>query len=164
MNTSQIDAVLNSLGPFFKGTHAMDLLPPYTAGAYVINLSPSSDPGTHWVVVYHDSNCIEYFDSYGSDPPKYLIRWWGKNRIWTKNPYKLQSPLSSVCGQYCIFYILHRFQGYKISTVLNLFSDDVDHNDRQVYHYVRENFELERLPLLDTKGVVMQIARALLTD
>lgn len=139
----------------------MNELPKFSSGAYVVNLSPSSHKGTHWVAVYAQNNRLEYFDSYGFEPSTRLKRWWGKNISFVKNPYCLQGPFSSVCGQYCIYFILHRFSGLKMSEILSQFGTDVDFNDRQVYQYVSSRFNLERLPLIDSANVLLQIAVAL---
>ena len=48
---------------------------------------------------------------------------------WDFNDCKLQSDLSDVCGQYCIFYLSHRARGYSITKIAQLFGNDTVLND-----------------------------------
>ena len=162
MNTEQIDIILSSdsyVGPLFRGVFPRDQLSRFQNGVYVINTDPSTQPGEHWVAVYATNGRVEYFDSYGGDPPQWLKKWW-KNTPWSSNPVPLQSPLSAVCGQYCIYYLLHRARGVDMSTLLLDFTSDVDINDQMVYEFISERYELDNLKLLDTEGVISQLARA----
>lgn len=164
MNTVEIDQILYNdpyAGAVFQGTYPIDKLPRISPGAYVINLSLASHPGTHWVCVYYTENCLEFFNSYGDKPPKRLLRWWGHTKSYIHNPYRLQSPLTSVCGQFCTYYILHRCQGYTMNQIVSQFTTDVDHNDRQVYDFIRQRYDLESVTLLDTKNVFKQVAQSL---
>lgn len=164
MNTQQIDAVLYSACPVFLGTHAIDKLPRFcSGGAYVINLDPSTGPGTHWVAVYSKLDSIDYFDSYGNEPPAFLKRWWGKNKNYQSNPMLVQGPFSSVCGQYCIYFILQKFRGCTMRSILTQFSDDVDTNDRQIYDYIMYHFNLVKPNMIDSQNILMQVAEALQT-
>ena len=162
MNTEQLTSILSEdrfVGPVFRGVFPMDRLPRIRIGAYVINTAPHNHPGLHWVALWVNGNTIEYFDSYGSEPNSKLRRW-GKNRRWSVNPIPLQSPLSSVCGQYCVYYLLHRLRGIDLPTLLMDFGSDVDDNDKLVYDFVRDRYDLNRLTLLDTEKVISQLACA----
>ena len=101
------------------------------------NKAPDTHPGLHWVALFVTDNSIEYFDSYGRDPPNALHRW-GKKKQWITNPIPLQSPLISVCGQYCLYYLLHRTRGIDMIDLLMDFDADVDRNDKLVYDFVAE--------------------------
>ena len=55
MNTVEIDNILYSdkyCGRMFKGTQAINALPPFEPGCYVVNLAPSNHPGLHCVAVF----------------------------------------------------------------------------------------------------------------
>ena len=44
------------------------------------------------------------------------------------------------------------------------FGADVDDNDKMVYDFVEDGYDLERLTLVDTKKVISQLARARVSD
>lgn len=166
MNTEEISFALKQdpcVGPIFRGVYPSNRLPPMRDGAYVINTAPDSHPGLHWVAVLVKDDTVEYFDSYGGKPSLRLRRW-GKKKSWTTNPIPLQSPLTSVCGQYCIYYLLHRARGIELTTLLMDFGPDVDDNDKLVYDFVEDRFDLKHLTLVDTENLVSQLARARLSD
>jgi hypothetical protein len=78
---TQIDAIMRPYVPDgYLGTIAADdvahlRLPKYPEGdpvrySFIMNLSNSDEPGTHWVAVFFDDldKSLEYFDSFGRDP------------------------------------------------------------------------------------------------
>ena len=78
----------------------------------------------------------------------------------TSNPVPLQSPLSAVCGQYCIYYLYNRARGIDMSSILLDFGCDVDYNDQVVYEFVENRYDIEGLKLLDTDGLLTQLSKA----
>ena len=44
------------------------------------------------------------------------------------------------------------------------FHADVDHNDKLVYDFVEERYDLEHLTLVDTENVISQLAQACVSD
>ena len=86
--------------PLFRGVYPNNRLPPICEGLYVIDKAPHTHPGLHWISLFVKESTIVYFDSYGGDPVSTLRRW-GKKNQWSTNPGPLQSPLTSVSGQYC---------------------------------------------------------------
>ena len=166
MNSQQISNILQQdryVSPIFHGVYPINRIPPIQDGAYVINTAPHDHPGLHWVAVIVNGKSAEYFDSYGGDPIGVVQRW-GKQKRWSNNPIPLQSPLTSVCGQYCIYYLLHRTRGIDLNTLLMDFGADVDRNDKVVYDFVENHFDLQNLTLIDTKNVIYQLCQARLTD
>jgi len=68
MNTLEIN---NSLKKFktFLGAFPKDKLPKTRKPCgLIINTDSSNNPGEHWVAIYTDNNCSEYFDSFGLPP------------------------------------------------------------------------------------------------
>ena len=166
MNTQQLQSILKQdprVGPVFRGVFPRDKLPPFRDGVYVINTDSSKGKGQHWVSVYITPVATEYFDSYGGDPIKEIKRW-GKRKTWVTNPVPLQSPLSAVCGQYCIYYLLHRVRGVDMTTLLLDFGCDVDVNDQMVYDYINDRYNLDHLKLLDTESVISQLSQASISN
>ena len=44
------------------------------------------------------------------------------------------------------------------------FDADVDRNDKLVYDFVKERYDLEHLTLVDTENVIFQLAQARVSD
>jgi hypothetical protein len=110
----------------WKGVYSineLDKIPVSKKMSFIMNLSPSNKPGTHWVAVYIDTKNdmdIEYFDSFGRDPPKEFLE--GIKSIINKlNPkvyLKLkinkivdQRANSSTCGYHAMNFLLNRYKG-----------------------------------------------------
>ena len=166
MNSKQLITILKGdpyVGPMFRGVYPINLLPVIKDGAYVINTAPDTHPGLHWVALLVQGNSIEYFDSYGGDPSPKLRRWAGTKK-WVSNPIPLQSPFTSVCGQYCVFYLLQRARGIDLTTILMDFDANVDGNDKLVYEFVEDHFDLQHLTMVDTANVISQLSQARLSD
>ena len=95
--------------------------------AFVCNTYDGDKPGQHWIALYVDADRRgEYFCSYGLPPLHDAFRVFLNEHYseWTHNTKRLHSPLSNVCGQYCIAYVLLRFNGRRI-TVFIPFTDNV---------------------------------------
>ena len=165
MNSQQLVSILKQdryTAPLFRGVYPINRLPSIREGLYVVNTAPHNHPGLHWIALFVKDGVIEYFDSYGGDPPSTLRRW-GKKKQWMSNPIPLQSPLTSVCGQYCLYYLFHRARGIDMTTLLMDFSADVDDNDKLVYDFVEDRYNLKHLTMVDTENVISQLARARLS-
>ena len=151
MDTDEIARVLGS-DPFtrnivckiFDGVHAADQLHNSLDRpmAMVVNTDPSWKPGRHWVAIYAPkrNEPWEYFDSYGEPPNETLIKTFLKKKNYIINKKSLQSPSSSVCGHYCIYYLVHRARGYTMDMITNRFTKDETRNDEDVYAFVQDNF------------------------
>jgi len=75
---------------------------------FVLNSDPSSSPGTHWLAcVKAPGSLLEFFDSYGNPPSYYHLSFPANLKI-LSNRDSLQSIYSSVCGQYCIYFLYFR--------------------------------------------------------
>ena len=134
----------------FRGVFAADRLPKRVStypSAYIVNTDPASKPGTHWVAFYFpNKDHGEFFDSYGQTPGFYhrgFENFLNKNSYrWTYNHTTLQSLNSSVCGQYCLWYLLHRCRGISISRTLYYFRKSKEWNDRMVEHFICNRFHI----------------------
>jgi Ulp1 family protease len=86
-----------------------------------MNLDKSNQPGSHWVAVYIDAlkdKAIEYYDSYGRDPPKQFLKQLKalieKIRPDTYLKLKInkvvdQRANSNTCGFHSIKFLLDRY-------------------------------------------------------
>lgn len=80
----------------------------------------------------------EFFDSYGGFPPEtydmdeYVLR---TSTYFNDKP--LQGLTSDVCGDYCLFYLLHRAQNVDLNTIQAKFKRyDSQWNDAQVAQFI----------------------------
>lgn len=149
MNTRQLEYVMNKVPRAkFCGVFAENNLPRtldvYPCG-FIANTDPKDQPGQHWVAFYFPSvQKGEFFDSYGHPPEFYSPRFttFLKQNCheWTFNHKTLQSTLTAVCGEYCVFYLTHRARGVSKSHVVNCFTSNKIKNDHQVYQFVMKLF------------------------
>jgi hypothetical protein len=116
MNSTANEKILrsdNRTRNVFGGISASDRLPEKVdmyPKAYVANVDKSNKPGSHWIAFWFDSPSHgEFFDSLGQSPETYtfsFVSFLTNNcSKWTCNERILQSPFSSVCGHFCIYYI-----------------------------------------------------------
>lgn len=154
MNTEQITAVASRLmldkGVVFLGVYPKDKVPRPTAypACFVANTDPVTKPGEHWVAFYCMSpNYFEFFDSYGQSPSAYGF----PHRTPHYNRKLIQSLTSSVCGQYCLFYIYFRSVGYALdSIVMQFHPHDFEWNDHLVTRWVNK---LGSVPVIHTSSI-----------
>ncbi len=149
MNNFEIEAICKSdkcLRNMVRRVVARDELSTITIrnfpSAYVCNTDKKSQPGVHWVafVFFHD-HC-EYFDPVGMPPQysefwKFITRNSKKHRIFDRS---LQTPFTSVCGQYCIWYLYLRCNKKSVSFIKKLFGSNTADNDRKVLNLVKRKF------------------------
>ena len=109
--------------------------------AFVFNTDDGDEPGEHWIALYIDADGRgDYFCSYGLLPRHAAFRTFMNEHYseWTHNSKILQSPLSNVCGQYCIAYVLFRCNGFPTRTFVNLFGNDLVANDCHVFDWLKQ--------------------------
>ena len=136
----------------FEGVFAADTLPThvYRKPAYfIVNTDPVSKPGKHWIAITIDCHGHgEYFDSYGLPPyinnhQKFLNR---HCKTWKFNNTDLQALDSTVCGQYCVMYLLHKSHGYSLNDFKTMyFSENCNKNDEivdKMFQRYMANFRL----------------------
>ena len=80
-----------------------------------------------WTLTENDlATTHEYFKTFLEDHSSSFI----------SNKHELQSPWSSVCGQYSLFYALHRRRNIPMSTIINMFTDNKQWNDMLVRDFI----------------------------
>lgn len=113
MNTSQILRALKyhpATRDKFIGVFAANQLPTIVKKpcCFVVNTDVDTGPGQHWVAFYFDVDVADYFDSYGL-PPALFEKYLKLNATYLNiSNVQLQGFMSSVCGQYCIYFLLYR--------------------------------------------------------
>ena len=105
--------------PLFGGVFARNGAFSKRGGLFVFNTHLEHLPGEHWVAVSAlPGQTVEYFDSYGFPPHLYpgvlkALRSHGENLRWNSTP--LQGLLSTVCGDYCVLFLLCVARGWTLS-------------------------------------------------
>ena len=56
--------------------------------------------------------------------------------------HQLQSEITTVCGQYCLFFLLRRCSNETYFQIIHLFTDNKASNDIMVCQYVNHYFDL----------------------
>lgn len=128
----------------FKGVFPCDQLPHtfQLPAAFVINLSPHNEPGSHWVAVYIAKNGhAYYFDSFGFGIRNYFIKVFLKNYSskLTFNCKQLQHISSNKCGKFCCVFVAFILKNCSISDFLKKFSMNLFVNDiiiDNMYNYL----------------------------
>lgn len=172
MDTSQIYAALktnNKTKHCFYGVYPMDMLPKKSniwektkanKQYLIINTHSSFQPGEHWIALCISKNgeANEYFDSYGQKPNEKIEKYLGSYLFITK---PLQGFLTTTCGQWCMYYILHKCYG---GTLANLTSSLSKLNgplekDFFVNKVITKEFPLEE-PIVHFDFLIDQISQA----
>ena len=150
----------------FVGVFAADTLPrrprPFKPCAYVVNTDVESGPGEHWVCIYFPKNGpVEYFDSYGCKPRRLHKKIMKNHRI-VSSKIRLQSNLSTTCGQHVIHYILKRCMGNSMTNILSIFNKKhLITNDQYVVNHVNRTFGTNT-SILDKQFFRQQIHQVLM--
>lgn len=160
MNGYELDSAMRRdphTARHYIGTFAADTLPrcPPCPALLLTNNKKSNNPGEHWLAIALDAQGRgQYFDSYGRFPVvKEHHEFMNRNCTrWDYNETCLQSVGTSVCGQHCVMYLLHRAHGLNLSDYIQTyFSPDTSKNDKLVnvmfHHY------MEKMPLCNTLAV-----------
>ncbi len=103
----------------------------------MVNTDDSQGKGIHWVTYYFPKGeHAEFFDSLGSHPTRYGMEEYlvdhGPSYLY--NTKRLQG--GNTCGQFCIYYAMHRCRGCSMQDIVNQFTDNLQDNDRKVIHAV----------------------------
>lgn len=173
METSEIYAGLKThvhTNDCIKRVCAIDQLPvkshlKYTKNGIafiVVNLDPSYLPGSHWVAIRISPSrkiISEYFDSYGNDPNDTIEQYIGGNYI--AQTKQLQSASSTICGQWCMYYIWYRCRGYTLSEIVSQFSSNTEKNDDIVNEKINLEFTGKDVPILDVEFISSQVSKSL---
>lgn len=108
----------------FVGVFAIDqlnLVPVRKEMGFILNTDPSTKKGSHWVAVYIVNNdSIEYYDSFGEDPPRRFMK--GIKKLIDKlkpevyMKFKInrvidQRSNSGNCGLLAMNFLINRFKG-----------------------------------------------------
>ena len=126
----------NRLNNHFIGIFPIDLIPSQVDvnDFFIINSSPSDKEGTHWLVLYKNSQTsYEFFDSFGYSPNFYKLYNFAnflKDYKFCYQNKQIQSVYSIKCGLYCLFYASLKVSGHSMVNIIEKFSTNCIHNDK----------------------------------
>lgn len=130
----------------FEGVFAADTLPrrlKKKPALLIVNTDPIRKPGAHWQAISIDKHGRgEFFCSYGLAPfikshRKFLDR---VCKSWQYNPVAMQAVDSSVCGHYCLLYLILKAHGYSLSDFVNMFFDENENKNDAVVEYIVDHY------------------------
>lgn len=145
MNTLMIKQFVRPFqrGSVFKGVFACNQLPfSFSLPAlFIVNLSPSSQPGSHWVSIYIDEQGDAlYFDSFGLPPRNVdilrFLKLHSKKSMYNK---KQVQHLSSIkCGRFACVFAVSILRNIDLKPFFARFSNNLKINDivvEGIYNY-----------------------------
>ena len=120
-NFDLIDAVKELKIKCFRDVYLLDTLPqrPNKKECGIVNLDKAGGAGTHWVAWHKNGNNKIYFDSYGIQPPKEIIKYLGKGINY--NTDQLQPRETVFCGHLCLFVLKELQEGEDFQAIINKF-------------------------------------------
>ena len=77
-----------------------------------VNIDNGSKGGSHWTCFIVKDNKSYYFDSFGGQPDKFILKQLPKPIIY--HNYKIKDIKSKLCGSYCLyfFFLIERLNYY----------------------------------------------------
>ena len=93
-------------------------------------------------LIFIDPEKIYFVDSFANEPKYYHVD--EKLRTLKKPIFRfskmLQSPFSTLCGEYCIFFAYHLFRNFNLEYVIRFFTNDCVRNDQNVKDFTWRKF------------------------
>lgn len=119
----------------FHGIFSMDELPfsvPLYPFFMIVNTHAHNLPGEHWISIFIDGNRRgEVFDSLALPLSNLFIRWINRfTRSFSSNRLRYQHPLSSTCGAFALYFILHRL--HDSDCIVRVFNSSLYENEQRV--------------------------------
>lgn len=102
---------------------------------FVINLSRSTEPGSHWCGLFIDKHRnATWLCSFGMHPRGYDIAEFIKRNCkhFSYNKSPLQQLKYTVCGMYAAMFIIHMMRGGTLDSFTNHFSKNLLFNDLEI--------------------------------
>ena len=104
-----------------RGVYLLDSMPdkPNDKECGIVNLDKSGGPGTHWVAWFKNGGNKIYFDSYGIQPPKEVIKYLGRGINY--NTDQIQPRGEVFCGHLCLYVLKEFNESRDFQSILNKF-------------------------------------------
>lgn len=129
--------------PFYLGCYPSDKLPPVlrTPASIVVNEDESDEPGSHWVGIFvKDKRTAYYFDSFGTAPTAMIADYLEQFGRVVSNEKAYQSPETSVCGHYVLYFVYMASLGFNMSMIKCVLDKQFANPDKFVVDFVKRNF------------------------
>ena len=150
LNTIQLWTALSSnqiTSPYLGAVCAADQLPKNPIQfpkLFVVNTQTSEKPGEHWISFFLPENkIVEFFDPLGKTPQHYnnsfenFLLYQSVNYLISTCP--VQSPDSSACGYFSLFYLALRCNGSSMEQVLSCLDlNKLEENTNVVVNFVNQ--------------------------
>lgn len=111
---------------------------------FIFNTAESFETGRHWIIVWkEDRHSLECYDPLGSTSPYVLNKIGHLGRKLLYLSYPTQPKKSTLCGEYCIYFIVKRLFNVDQSfeeCISELFSHNVEKNEKKVKIFIEQNF------------------------
>ena len=167
MNTTEILSCLKQdrrVAPYLAGVYSCDNLPTVRTlpSAIVANTDNSDGPGEHWIAIYLpiDGEPL-YFDSYGLKPQQKEFVTYLRRSSYDYNDMQLQSPLSSACGQYAVFFTAMVCRGWTMNQIKQIFDrKNLQDNDAVVTEVVNDTYDM-KTEVYDVDFLSKQVCKAM---
>ena len=117
----------------------------------VVNQSPSSSVGSHWLAVYVpcSSGPMYFVDSYGLGinyfSPEFIAFAKRLNVPVVENIKQLQCEYAETCGYYAIYFLSRLYYGCGLMSLYHHFSRDLCNNDKKVESYCKRHYMKAKL-------------------
>ena len=73
---------------------------------FIINLDDTEGPGTHWVALKIIADHVNYFDSFGLQPPQeFLNLCYTFDKLHKYESNQFQDLSTTLCGYYCLYFL-----------------------------------------------------------
>ncbi len=140
MDTVQLNFIGSSLCHQFNAALAADEIT-IRNGYFIVNVGKKNTKGSHWVCIYFDPTCSEFFDPAGKHPLVYHRSWHdmmlSHSGRYKYNSKPVQAPLTSTCGQFVLYYLFNRYHGRSMEDIVrSLENDSLNGNEKRVTQYV----------------------------
>jgi hypothetical protein len=141
MLSTDFDFYFREHANFYLGVFSADNYPKELNlfNFFIVNKDPSSEKGSHWMLVIRGKKNIEFFDSCGSSEEfvKKFLKF-NKKHYCDFNKSPLQPITSEACGEFCIFFAHRRLlnKDKTFSNALNIcFTHDLHKNNEKVLRF-----------------------------
>ena len=103
---------------------------------FIINLDDTEGPGTHWVAVKITEDFVNYFDSFGMQPPQELINLCHTfNKLYKYESNQFQDLSSVLCGYYCLYFSKECERNNYFNVVQKFARNNYKKNERYIINY-----------------------------
>ena len=96
----------------------------------------NNGPGTHWVAVKITADFVNYFDSFGMQPPQELVNLcYTFNKLYKYESNQFQDLNSVLCGYYCLYFLKEFGKNNYLKVVKKFVSNNYKKNERFIRNY-----------------------------